>query len=62
MSERFNPHEVLNNAENLKCTCPETACEWHGNCKDCVALHRYKATIPNCLEAAIEKAADNAPS
>jgi len=24
-------------------------CEWYGNCKDYMALHRYNATFPECL-------------
>ena len=52
--EKLHPSEILSNLENLKCTCPDIDCEWHGNCKDCVALHRYYATIPNCLEIVID--------
>jgi hypothetical protein len=50
--KEFNPKEVLEIAENLICTCTEIDCEWHGICRDCVALHRYMSTIPNCLEKA----------
>jgi hypothetical protein len=43
---------VLSNSENLKCSCPKTKCEWHGDCRKCVAQHRYfKKHIPNCLQA-----------
>ena len=56
--EKLRPLEILSNPENLKCNCPDVDCEWHGNCKDCVALHRYHATIPNCLEIAIENKND----
>jgi hypothetical protein len=56
MSEKLKPSEILLNPSNLKCTCPDTECEWHGNCRDCVSLHRYHATVPNCLEIAIDKA------
>ena len=35
----------------MKCTCPNTKCEWHDDCKKCVAQHRYfKKHIPNCLQ------------
>ena len=41
--------------ENLKCRCPDTLCEWHGKCKECVALHRIKNThLPACLQPLIE--------
>jgi hypothetical protein len=44
---------VLDDPDNLKCTCPKIECEWHGNCTKCVAQHRYyKKHIPNCLQAA----------
>ncbi len=42
---------ILKNSENLKCTCPNTFCEWHGKCKECVALHRYYGNhIPTCMQ------------
>ena len=47
---------VLNNralAKELdyRCTCPNTMCDWHGNCKVCVAMHRHKGDhIPACLQ------------
>ena len=35
----------------IKCPCPHTLCEWHGRCKECVALHRYhKDHVPFCLQ------------
>lgn len=44
--------EVLKDPENLKCTCPKLKCEWHGNCKKCVAQHRYfKSHVPTCMQA-----------
>jgi hypothetical protein len=43
--------EILKNPDNLKCSCPKVECEWHGNCKLCVAQHRYfKDHIPNCFQ------------
>jgi len=43
---------VLENTDNLKCNCPNVKCEWHDDCKKCVAQHRYfKKHIPNCLQA-----------
>jgi len=43
--------EVVENPENLKCTCPNTYCEWYGKCKECVAQHRYYGKhIPTCLQ------------
>ncbi len=35
-----------------KCPCPNELCEWHGKCKECVALHRYhKEHVPFCLQS-----------
>ena len=46
---------ALLDPENLKCSCPKTKCEWHGDCKKCVAQHRYfKKHIPNCLQIAFK--------
>jgi len=47
---------VLNNRElakalDYRCACPNTLCDWHGDCKVCVAMHRHKADhIPACLQ------------
>ena len=50
MEAKLKPHEILADKNNVACICPDTDCEWHGNCGDCIALHRYHATIPSCLE------------
>jgi len=40
--------------EALKCSCKETLCEWHGRCRECVALHRhYNDHVPACLQPLI---------
>ena len=57
---KSNPSAILAEPANLTCTCPDTACEWHGNCKSCIALHRYYATvgdcrIPNCLKFYLDR-------
>ena len=49
MDSKFNPHDVLADENNLICNCPETDCEWFGKCKECVALHKFCKTVPNCL-------------
>ena len=33
--------KLASDPEVLKCTCPHTLCEWHGRCRECIALHRY---------------------
>lgn len=38
-----------------RCTCPNTLCDWHGKCRECVALHRYhKSHVPFCLQFIIK--------
>ena len=42
---------MLQNPENLKCPCPKPKCEWHGKCRECVAVHRFhKDHVPNCFQ------------
>lgn len=50
---------IVSDPENLKCPCPD-ACEWHGRCRECVALHRYhKDHVPVCMQEFInERLAD----
>lgn len=43
--------ELVKDPEVLKCTCPQTLCEWHGRCRECIALHRYyQDHVPACLQ------------
>ena len=38
-----------------RCPCPHKLCEWHGKCKECVALHRVKGHhLPACLQPMME--------
>ena len=40
--------------EITKCTCPNTLCDWHGKCKECVVLHRhFNDHVPFCLQPLI---------
>ena len=33
------------------CSCPKTGCEWHGDCYNCVRIHRHFGDhLPNCLQ------------
>lgn len=37
-------------AETDHCSCEEP-CRWHGNCKECVAIHRaHQDHLPHCFE------------
>lgn len=43
--------KIVADPNNLKCTCTNTLCDWHGKCKECVALHRFENEhIPACLK------------
>ena len=50
MSEKLTPAEILAHPKNTICSCSQNDCTWHGNCRDCVALHRYHSTIPECFD------------
>lgn len=57
--------EVVSDPEKVKCTCPNTYCEWYGKCKECVAQHRHFGQhVPTCLQpilkSKIEALADTA--
>lgn len=37
------------------CPC-QKACRYHGNCKECVAIHRaHEEHVPNCVRSLINK-------
>ncbi|MHC4563908.1 MAG: hypothetical protein ACYS8X_14210 [Planctomycetota bacterium] len=41
----------LDDGEYGDCPCPKTKCYWHGNCRDCVRLHRMGGGhVPACLQ------------
>ncbi len=42
---------MLDSGAEAKCSCPNIHCEYHGNCYDCVRIHRhYKDHVPKCLQ------------
>lgn len=48
--------ELAKDPEVLRCTCTQTLCEWHGRCRECVALHRYhKDHVPACIQPFINE-------
>ena len=44
-------------ADKEKDHCPcQKACRYHGNCKECVAIHRaHQEHVPNCMRPVINK-------
>ena len=46
--------QLVSDPHFTKCTCANTLCDWHGKCKECVALHRHHNNhIPACLQPII---------
>jgi len=42
-------HQSLEAGETF-CNCPNTACRLHGNCMDCVIVHRgHRDHLPYCM-------------
>lgn len=37
------------------CSCPDTYCERHGKCCDCVAYHQKAGNLPICLRQTKQK-------
>ena len=47
--------ELIKNFDIIKCTCENKLCEWHGKCKECIALHRYYGDhLPVCLQPMVK--------
>lgn len=47
--------ELAADPKITECICPNTLCDWHGKCKECVALHRFHNDhIPVCLQGIID--------
>ena len=43
------------NEKKDHCPCKK-ACRYHGNCKECVAIHRaHQEHVPNCMRPIINK-------
>lgn len=48
--------DKIKSGEYAKCPCPELKCEWHGNCKACVMIHRaYQDHVPYCMQPMLIK-------
>ena len=51
--------ELASEPSVTRCTCPNTLCDWHGKCRECVALHRYHNDhLPVCLQPIIKAKVD----
>ena len=42
---------MLASEAEAKCSCPNIHCEFHGDCYNCIRIHRYyKNHVPRCLQ------------
>jgi hypothetical protein len=42
---------MLASDKEAECSCPKTKCEWHGDCYNCIRIHRHFGDhVPNCLQ------------
>jgi hypothetical protein len=42
---------LLASGAEAECSCPKTKCEWHGDCCNCVRIHRHFGDhVPSCLQ------------
>ena len=42
---------MLASGAEAECTCQNTKCEWHGDCYNCIRIHRHFGDhIPSCLQ------------
>jgi hypothetical protein len=42
---------ILASDAEAGCSCPKKKCEWHGDCYNCVRIHRHFGDhLPNCLQ------------
>jgi len=43
--------EMLKSDVQKECSCPKKKCEWHGDCHNCIRIHRHFGNhVPNCLQ------------
>jgi hypothetical protein len=55
IQEEFSSRFRLEYADKDHCPCKK-ACRYHGNCKECVAIHRaHGEHVPNCMRLLINK-------
>ncbi len=48
--------EVVASDECRECSCPNTRCELHGNCYNCVRVYRHFGHhVPRCLQFVLDK-------
>lgn len=55
LQEEFAAQFRKEYAERDHCPCRK-ACRYHGNCKECVAIHRaHQEHVPNCMRTMLNK-------
>ena len=47
--------EMIKSGKYSEYSCPSLKCKWHGNCYECVMMHKvHKKHLPSCLKPVIE--------
>jgi len=50
-----NAREFLSSEEMTECSCPNTRCEIHGDCYNCVRIYRKLGNhVPRCLQHVLD--------
>ncbi len=50
---------MLASGAEAKCSCPNIYCEFHGDCYNCIRIHRYyKDHLPKCLQPMLKDKLD----
>ena len=48
--------EMIKSNRHSGCTCHVIKCKWHGNCYECVMMHRVAQDhLPNCMKPIVKK-------
>src|SRR5665647_3966507 len=47
--------EMIKSGKYSECTCPSLKCKWHGDCYECVMMHRvHQKHLPDCLKPVLK--------
>jgi hypothetical protein len=47
---------MISSGRYAGCPCPKSRCEWHGQCFECVMVHRYhQEHVPCCMQPMLRK-------
>ena len=47
---------MIKSGRYAKCPCPKLKCEWHGQCFECVMIHRFNQDhVPCCMQPMLRR-------